>query len=305
MLKGKQLNEFVSKEAMELRKQYRMKAADHIEACDYDSYVYKISYPMYESSNVDIINAFAVVDDYASSTDNPTLLTKEEFSAVINYCACNSNDASYTNISKFIQDMRKLDISDDRNLLSVFSKYYDSVAMNDNNKLDLITDLVKKYKIESDEKFRNGIFNSEKYSSYHVLVNYLKKFKADALMYKYSKISLVKDYLKEEDFDGKDSYESRLIHELKKYNYDSDYILSNLPDINLVKKDYESLHGKSIVPYSEKLLSYYLNGDKKLNAFPDNLGKYKIHKVGNIDVPFTKSEFLKSIKNSKVKKLTK
>lgn len=297
----KDVKQNMSKDAIALLAKKEKTVKEHIETCDYDSKLFKLLYITYTDDSISIRNAFTAIDAYSTEFDDRTLLSNDEFAALINFSINNEYEGNDINeINKFIKCMKDLNISDDEELTHLFSEYYDSLVMSDKEKVSNLKQLFNRYKSEKNDALLNGKSPLKSKKTLLEIEKYLVISKSEAAEYKSSKIKEIEEYLSKEEFSGKEIYEIELIHQLRKYNYNTEYILSNVPDINLVREDFESLNGKSFLPYSVIFLREYLAGDKELSKYPENLGSYNIHSFGIRPVPFTKSQYVKSMKKDNI-----
>lgn len=298
----KDIKQYMSREAIDLLAKEEKTVREHIETCDFDCGIFKALYMVYSDDSAAIRNAFAAIEAYSSEFEDETILSNDEFAALINFSANNEYEGNDINeINKFIKSMKDFNISDDEELTCLFSKYYDSLVMSNEEKVSELKQLFARYQSEKHEGFKNGKFILEENKTFQAIEKYLMISKSVSIEYKSSKIKEIEEFLSNEDFRGKTTYEVELIHQLKKYNYDVDYILNNVPDINLVREDFEATKGRSFLPYCVLFLREYLAGDIELSKYPENLGNYNIHKGGISPVPFTKSQYIESIKKDNVK----
>lgn len=265
------------------------------------------------------IDAFETIDadrfeKELDGNEDKRKLSDFEFWALIGYLTYCNGRQERAFVDRFIDDMIKLDIPDELELLIPLAKYYDKIYFESEEAVDRINDFVKKYKSynpEKESKFDklNRYVDKKlkkKESTYPFVEQedvafdysvYLNLQKDKCEIYKKTQLKKFYDHFCKYSFEGITDFTRELKWMLPDINYDVDYMLSNFPDMELVKKDYEALHGKSIVPYSISLYKDYLFNKDRLDEESNNLGTYNIHRVGEVPVPFTKEEFLLGIHN--------
>lgn len=258
---------------------------------------------------------FDTIDDYRykkedEDGENQKRFSMAEFIALIGYATYCFERQEQPFIDEFINDMLKLDIPDELELLLPLAKYYDVLYFSSDEMVNRVKENIQKYisyNNESDRSFdkikkvvdrvvyKKENTDLEQDNTLFEYSVFLNQQKDKCELYKRTQIKKLEDHLSQYQFPEISDYSRELRWILPRINYDTDYMLSNFPDIELVKKDYEALHGKSIVPYSISLYKDYLFNKDKLDEESNNLGTYNIHRVGEVPVPFTKEEFLLGI----------
>ena len=123
---------------------------------------------------------------------------------------------------------------------------------------------------------------------------------ADAIERLYDEYCIeVEEDMEKFDF-ALEGYNANFSYDAKKLyineNQDVDHLIECLPSKEIINADYELQEKEDIIPYSLFLYQRYVLGDTELEEFKDTFEPYK----GTIDVPFTKEEFLSSIKREKI-----
>lgn len=259
---------------------------EHLDYCDYDFNNFMLMYDTPKDMERILENGFAYLYEYSEDTNDDTLLSDSEFIATI--CYAETNEAGINTIGEFIKTLKSLDVKDDSVISFLLYKYFDILYFNSEEAVIETKAFVDKCKV-TDENERNVNLDQ--------LINHLKEKKAQCENYKKVQTERLMDHTASYNFVGATNYKNKLYYLLRKFNYNLDYLLSNMPNIEFVKKDYELLllYDKSIIPVSISLLTEYLLGDKELSSYSNDLGSYNIYKVGIFPVAYTKEDFIAGI----------
>ena len=228
--------------------------------------------------------ALFTLDEYSYEHENDQITyTSNELSAIVGYYA-NNIGYDWRNLdTRFMKFIKALNIPKDKETLFRITKNFDSTFLKDQEVLSKIAEYVKTK--ENPEEFDE----------------YMENKRREALLYKQNQVQRIVDYIYKHytfnDTFEHNLFEVELLNILIRLNYDADRILSNIPDSDLVKKDFDALHGKSNIPITIELYKEYMKGDTTLSKYDNNLGSYELHNIGIVPIPFTKEEFLNGIHN--------
>lgn len=96
-----------------------------------------------------------MLDYYYDATQDNTILTEDEFSALASYSS--EYAKTFEDIKKFIESMKFYDIKDTHYLTTVFSTYYPYSIVNLNSEEQLyLKSLISKYKEEDNLEYRES-----------------------------------------------------------------------------------------------------------------------------------------------------